>query len=112
MFQIEILNAKDSKPIGKCSVQSKTTIAEVKSQVQKLKKKLYADRQSLRLESRGKSLKDEDTLESLNIRDGGKLYLKDLGPQIGWTTVSQAYFQRQVKVRIINYFIFLLLSTS
>lgn len=88
MFQIEILSAKDSRPIGKCSVHSRTTISEVKVQVQKLKKALYPDRQSIRLEARGKTLKDEETLEGLNVRDGGKLYVKDLGPQIGWKTVS------------------------
>lgn len=60
----------------------------MKTQVHKLKKALYPDRQSIRLETRGKSLKDEETLEKLNIRDGGKLYVKDLGPQIGWKTVS------------------------
>lgn len=54
----------------------------------RIKKALYPDRQSLRLEARGKTLKDDDTLEGLGIRDGGKLYLKDLGPQIGWKTVS------------------------
>lgn len=92
-MQIEILNAKDSRPIGKCSVQSRTTIAEVKVQVQRLKKALYPDRQSIRLEARGKTLKDDDTLEALNIRDGGKLYMKDLGPQIGWKTVSEFDFE-------------------
>lgn len=100
LLQIEILSAKDSKPIGKCSVQSKTTIAEVKTQVHKIKKALYPDRQSIRLEVRGKTLKDEDTLEGLNIRDGGKLYVKDLGPQIGWATVSGP---RQVKVQLNNF---------
>lgn len=91
-MQIEILSAKDSRPIGKCSVQSRTTVAEVKVQVQRLKKALYPDRQSIRLEARGKTLKDEDTLEALGLRDGGKVYVKDLGPQIGWKTVSNIDF--------------------
>ena len=34
-----------------------------------------------------KALKDEDTLQLLGVEDGGKLYFKDLGPQIGWKTV-------------------------
>ena len=32
-------------------------------------------------------LKDEDTLGKLEIVSGDKLFVKDLGPQIGWTTV-------------------------
>ena len=35
-----------------------------------------------------KSLKDDATLESLGVDDGGVLYFKDLGPQIGWKTVG------------------------
>ena len=37
--------------------------------------------------SDAKSLKDDATLKSLNIKDGGALYFKDLGPQMGWRTV-------------------------
>ena len=40
------------------------------------------------LVSEGKSLKDESTLESLELGNNGKLYFKDLGPQVGWSTVS------------------------
>lgn len=36
----------------------------------------------------GKSLKDDETLASLGLSKGGKLYFRDLGPQVGWTTVS------------------------
>ena len=38
--------------------------------------------------SEAKSLKDDATLESLGVEDGGALYFKDLGPQIGWKTVG------------------------
>ena len=33
-------------------------------------------------------LKDEDSFSTLGIQNKGKLYFKDLGPQISWTTVS------------------------
>lgn len=62
-------------------------MADVKVQVHKLASHLYVDRQSIRLEARGKTLKDSETLQSLNLRSGSKLYVKDLGPQIGWSTV-------------------------
>lgn len=39
----------------------------------------------------GKALKDDETLGSLGLSGKkGTLYFKDLGPQIGWTTVSIA----------------------
>ena len=36
-------------------------------------------------------LKDEQKLSELGLANGGKLYFKDLGPQVGWTTVSEIY---------------------
>ena len=39
------------------------------------------------LTSGSKGLKDGDTLEEIGLKDGGVLYFKDLGMQIGWTTV-------------------------
>jgi len=38
--------------------------------------------------SDGKSLKDDETLTSVGLSKAGKLYFRDLGPQVGWTTVS------------------------
>ena len=40
------------------------------------------------LSTGGKMVKDEESLESLGVSNGGKLYFKDLGPQVGWTTVG------------------------
>lgn len=64
---------------------------DLKAQVQTAKK-LSIHRQALRLEVKGKTLKDSDTIESLELRNGSKLYLKDLGPQIGWSTVFLAEY--------------------
>lgn len=68
-------------------VDPNTTIGEVKQQLHKLKKAPYVQRQSLRLEVKGKALADSETIKSLSLKVGGKLYYKDLGPQIGWKTV-------------------------
>ncbi|KAH0948640.1 hypothetical protein HN011_001205 [Eciton burchellii] len=86
-MEIEILSAKSSKPIATITVNSSTTIGEVKQQLYKLKAVPYVQRQSLRLEARGKSLSDSQTIKSLSLKADGKLYYKDLGPQIGWKTV-------------------------
>lgn len=79
--------AHNSKSAGKLSLPGTATVADVKVQVHKLASHLYVERQSIRLEARGKTLKDSDTLQNLNLRSGSKLYVKDLGPQIGWSTV-------------------------
>ena len=52
-------------------------------------KKKYKDlnRQELRLEPKGKFLKDEELLSKLEVHDGAMIYFKDRGIQIGWTTV-------------------------
>jgi very-long-chain enoyl-CoA reductase len=55
-------------------------------------KKLTIHRQALRQDVKGKTLKDSDTVESLNLRSGSKLYVRDLGPQIGWSTVFLAEY--------------------
>lgn len=73
-------------------LSASSTISDIKKGVQKLNKKLYPERQSIRLEPKGKTLKDTDTLSSLNIKNGGKVYVKDLGPQIGWVTVFLAEY--------------------
>ncbi|XP_076234206.1 very-long-chain enoyl-CoA reductase [Calliopsis andreniformis] len=86
-MQIQILTAKSSKFVANLTLKPTTTIKEIKEELFKAMKAPYIPRQSLRLEPRGKSLSDSDTLKSLSISDGGKLYLKDLGPQISWKTV-------------------------
>lgn len=78
--------------VTKCTVQPTTTVKDLKAQIQSANKKWSIHRQALRLEVRGKTLKDSDTIESLNLRTGSKLYVKDLGPQIGWTTVFLAEY--------------------
>ena len=41
--------------------------------------------------SESKLLKDADTLQSIGLTKGGKLYFKDLGPQVPWTGVRNNY---------------------
>ncbi|XP_043277275.1 very-long-chain enoyl-CoA reductase [Venturia canescens] len=85
-MEIEVIG-KSSKSLGTVSVNPTTTIGEIKQQLFKKKKAPYAGRQSLKLDSKGKSLSDSETVKNLGLKAGSKLYLKDLGPQIGWKTV-------------------------
>lgn len=68
-------------------VHPNTTIGAIKKQLYELKKAPYVERQSLRLEAKGKALADSETVNSLSFRLDPKLYYKDLGPQIRWKTV-------------------------
>lgn len=68
------------------------TILEIKKQIQGIKKSLYPDRQAIRVEPKAKTLKDEELLKNLGLKSGDKLYVKDLGPQIGWKTVFLAEY--------------------
>lgn len=68
-------------------MEPNTTIRQIKEELFKLKKAPHVHRQSLRLDAKGKALSDSDTLKNLSISNGGKLYLKDLGPQISWKGV-------------------------
>lgn len=92
-MQIEILNAAGSKPLGKVVVNQDNTIKDVKAKIhQGVKKSLYPDRQAIKLEAKGKTLNDEDSIKSLNLENGSKLYVKDLGPQISWKNVFLAEY--------------------
>ncbi|KAK3612308.1 hypothetical protein CHS0354_011026 [Potamilus streckersoni] len=103
-MDLVIKDAKSEKTLANLQVELKSTIADVKKQFAKQKPKYYADRQSYRVNSRGKMLKDEDTLESLGLTKGSPaLYFKDLGPQIGWTTVFLTEYAGPLVVYLIFY---------
>ncbi|XP_076637854.1 very-long-chain enoyl-CoA reductase [Colletes latitarsis] len=86
-MEIQILTAKSSKYLANLTVKPSTTIKEIKEELFKTMKAPSLERQCLRLDVKGKVLSDSETLQSLNITDGTKLYYKDLGPQISWKTV-------------------------
>ena len=103
-MEIEILSAKSSKAFGKCTITADLTVSDLRTLIHKqLKSTPEPTRQSLRLAAKGKSLKDTDTVSSLNLRSGDKLYIKDLGPQIGWKTVFLAEYAGPLVVYLMFY---------
>jgi very-long-chain enoyl-CoA reductase len=91
LTKIDIVHAKKQTTILSVEVSSQSSILDVKKAIEKQKSYLYPDRQMLKFDSAGKPLKDEDNIANLKLKDSDskimKLYFKDLGPQVGWSTV-------------------------
>lgn len=73
-----------NKKLGDISVSETSKVREIKKEIAKVSK-LSVERQSLRSEVRGKDIKDDAPIE--NLGNTRKVFVKDLGPQIGWNTV-------------------------
>jgi len=89
-FSVHVFSAKrPDKLIGTIDNLDKgDSVLSLKRHVSMLDSSISSNRQSLRLEPNGKSLKDEQSLGELNLpRNNAQIFLKDLGPQISWKTV-------------------------
>nr|CAG4643333.1 EOG090X097L [Ilyocryptus agilis] len=86
-MEINILSSSGNKPIATLPVSPDSTLRDVKNQIHRIKSWLYPGRQELRLEPRSKGLDESKTVQALGLKDQSKLYLKDLGPQVGYKTV-------------------------
>lgn len=89
IMELEIVHARSNRPLVTLhDVSGSSTVKDLKDMIGREKRK-YGDvnRQEIRLEPRGKFLKDETTVRELDLQTGAMLYFKDRGYQIGWTTV-------------------------
>lgn len=87
-MELEVVDAKTKKTLGKIdNLSPMTTIGVVKKRFENIVPTYYSDRQSYRTDPRGKTLKDEEQLKNIGLENGGRIYFRDLGPQVGWTTV-------------------------
>ena len=77
-IELEIVHAKSNKPVVSLpDILTSFTVRELKKCIAGKKSK-YTDinRQELRLEPKGKPLKDEQTLEELGLKSGAIVYFK------------------------------------
>lgn len=103
-FRLEVLKARGNGSLTSFdSISADITIEELKKQVAQKKPKLYPERQSYRTEPTGKSVKDTQKLSELNVDKIGKIYFKDLGPQIGWSTVFVAEYAGPLFIYLLFY---------
>lgn len=103
-MEIEVVaaNAKKSQVAKLSNLSSSTSILDIKKEIAKRNSSLYIDRQALKRDLKGKALKDTDTLGSLGV-SSGQLFLKDLGPQLGWSTVFLTEYSGPLFVYLLFY---------
>ncbi|CAH1158500.1 unnamed protein product [Phyllotreta striolata] len=83
MVQVEVYSVKNKK-LGEITASNGTKVGEIKRLIAKVSR-ISIERQSIRSDSKGKDINDDQTVPHLeSIR---KVFVKDLGPQIGWNTV-------------------------
>ncbi|XP_016327430.1 very-long-chain enoyl-CoA reductase-like [Sinocyclocheilus anshuiensis] len=72
-------------------VEPHSSVGDIKGVFHKSYPKWYPARQALRLDPKGKALRDDDVLQNLSVGTSATLYFRDLGPQLGWT-MNCAYY--------------------
>ncbi|KAM9621116.1 very-long-chain enoyl-CoA reductase-like isoform 5-T5 [Morphnus guianensis] len=103
--QVEILDGKTKKQLCYLDkVEPNATIREIRLMFHKLYPRWYPARQSIKLDPKGKSLRDEEILQHLPVGTTATLYFKDLGPQIGWTTVFLIEYTGPLFIYFLFYF--------
>ncbi|KAK9889052.1 hypothetical protein WA026_004332 [Henosepilachna vigintioctopunctata] len=96
MVNIEVLTTSN-KSLGKIDISESSTVKDFKSKVANISK-ISVERQSLRQEARGKDINNDIKIDSLKLGSPAKIYVKDLGPQVGWSTVFLAEYAGPIAV--------------
>lgn len=101
-MEVVIVHSTSGKTLTVLNISDSTTIGELKKKYHKQNAKYYPERQSYRTEPRGKMLKDEEVISDLSMTSS-KLYFKDLGPQVGWTTVFLTEYAGPLVIYLLFY---------
>ncbi|XP_078264033.1 very-long-chain enoyl-CoA reductase-like isoform X1 [Rhinoraja longicauda] len=103
-FEVEILDAKNKEQL--CfldKVEPNATVGEIKSMFHKSYPQWYPARQSIRLDPKGKCVRDEEVLQTLPVGTTATFYFKDLGSQVGWTTVFLTEYAGPLFIYLLFY---------
>lgn len=80
--------ALSPKPLFTVELSDNASVDELKKAIAVQNKKLYPDRQRLTFGDDKKAVLEPNTsLSKYGVKDNDVVYVKDLGPQIGWQTV-------------------------
>ncbi|XP_033738774.1 very-long-chain enoyl-CoA reductase-like [Pecten maximus] len=102
-MEITVLHPRSGKTLATLTnISTGSSISDVKREYEKKFPKYYPTRQAFKSDPKGKTLKDDVRLTSIDFTKPGTLYFKDLGPQVGWTTV----FLTEYSGPLIAYLIF------
>ncbi|CAJ0608418.1 unnamed protein product, partial [Cylicocyclus nassatus] len=89
-FNLEVFDAKEPTRsiITLDNLTGDETVLAIKKRIAQKKLKLTVERQSVRVEPKGKAIADEKQIKELGLSaQNAQLYVRDLGPQIPWKTV-------------------------
>ncbi|GAX82345.1 hypothetical protein CEUSTIGMA_g9774.t1 [Chlamydomonas eustigma] len=86
------VSSRSGKTVAILDVDAHETVRNLKKKLHARKQVLHPERQRLTLlpkegESRGEVLDDSKTVADYGLKDGDAILCKDLGPQIGYSTV-------------------------
>jgi len=103
-MDLQILEVRSRKKLCLLeNVKISATIADVKTLFSKKYPKFYPSRQSFRVEAKGKSLKDDIKLKDVEFAEGSSLLFKDLGTQVGWSTVFYTEYAGPLLIYLLFY---------
>uniref|UniRef100_A0A4W3HHE0 Very-long-chain enoyl-CoA reductase-like n=1 Tax=Callorhinchus milii TaxID=7868 RepID=A0A4W3HHE0_CALMI len=99
-FEVEILDGKTKEQL--CFLDKVRTKACLFNSLSD--PHWYPARQSIRLDPKGKSLRDDEILQTLPVGTTATFYFRDLGPQVGWTTVFLTEYAGPLFIYLLFYF--------
>lgn len=97
--------ASKAFPLNISLSSSQSTLGELKKQIASKLPKLTTERQRITTEDKKPLLDDDKSLADLGVSSGQTLYVKDLGPQIGWRTVFLTEYAGPIFIHPLFYFL-------